>query len=154
MANTNEIKSRVHPYVRDWLKEKYGVAFGRNKLRLHGCEGSHEFAAVSTDGKIVAQIKAASGPTSGGKHPSSKRASAFEQLYFLLLARAERKLLVITDPEFFKIVQAKTEGVLPSSIQLLHCPLSHELAELAHLVTSEASEEIDRGKRSFRRAGR
>lgn len=151
MANTNEIKSKVHPYVRKWLERKYGVAFGRNKLPLRDCEGTHEFAAVSTDGKIVAQIKVASGPTSGGKHPSGKRASAVEQLYFLLLTNAKTKLLILTDLEFLEIMKARLRGILPSSIQLQHCPLPARLAALVQSVTSKASEEIDRGKRAFRR---
>jgi hypothetical protein len=78
VANTELIKSNIHPYVRDWLKEKYGVKFGRSRLPLRGCEGVHYFDAVSSDGKIAAEIKTASGRTSGGKHPSGKRASAFE----------------------------------------------------------------------------
>jgi hypothetical protein len=146
VANTELIRSKIHPYVRGWLKEKYGVAFGRSRLPLRGCEGVHYFAAVSSDGKIAAEIKAASGRTSGGKHPSGKRASAFEQLYFLSLAEAETKLLVLTDPEFLEIMKAKTAGIVPADIQLLRCPLPPELEKIVFSVTNEASEEIDRGK--------
>jgi hypothetical protein len=116
MANTNLIKSKIHPYVRSWLRTKYGVEFGRNALPLRDCEGKHEFDAVSPDGKIVAEIKTASGRTSGGKHPSGKRASAFEQLYFLSLAKADTKLLIITDAEFFENKKAKTSATVPSDI--------------------------------------
>src|SRR5579871_1311451 len=91
MANTDVIKSKIHPYVRNWLKERYGVAFGKGSLPLQDCEGVHQFDAVSSDGKVAAEIKTASGKTSGGKHPSGKRASAFEQLYFLSLAKADTK---------------------------------------------------------------
>jgi hypothetical protein len=146
MANTELIKSKIHPYVRNWLEEKYSVAFGRSKLLLRGCEGIHYFDAVSSDGKIAAEIKTASGRTSGGKHPSGKRASAFEQLYFLSLAKAELKLLVLTDPEFFEIMKGKTAGIVPGDIQLLRCPLPPELTRIVFSVTSKASEEIDRGK--------
>src|SRR5215471_1085574 len=139
MANTNLIKSKIHPYVRDWLKKKYGVSFGRNKLPLMGCEGFHYFDAVSSNGKIAAEIKTASGRTSGGKHPSGKRASAFEQLYFLLLAKAKLKLLVVTDPEFFEIMKDRTAGCLPDTIELVYCRLPAHLAALVHAVTEEAS---------------
>ena len=149
MANTNEIKSKIHPYVRNWLKQRYGIAFGKTRLPLRNCGGFHQFNAVSSDGKIVATIKTASGVTSGGKHPSGKRASAIEQLYYLLLAEADTKLLVIVGLEFFNILKAKLTGVLPASIQLLHCPLPAELASLTRSITNEASEEIDRGKKSF-----
>lgn len=150
MANTNLIKSKIHPYVRNWLKDKYGVEFGKSVLPLRDCEGNHQFDAVSSDGRIVAEIKTASGRTSGGKHPSGKRASAFEQLYFLSLTKAELKLLILTDIEFFEIMQAKTAGIIPTQIQLLQCPLPANLAEIVLSVTSEASEEIDRGKQPFR----
>lgn len=120
MANTNVIKNEIQPFVREWLKQKYGVAFGRSKLPLHECEGWHDFDAVSTDGRVVAEIKAASAWTSGGKHPSGKRASAFEQLYFLSLAQAQQKLLVLTDLEFFRIMKSKCQGVVPSNIELVY----------------------------------
>lgn len=149
MANTNEIKTKVHPYVRDWLKQKYGIPFGRNRLPLRDCDGFHEFAAVSTDGKIVAEIKAASGKTSGGKHPSGKRASAFEQLYFLLLAIADTKLLILTNLEFLEIIKEKSAGNLPADIQLVYCPLPPELETVVEAVTQKASNEIDRGKKAF-----
>jgi hypothetical protein len=99
------------------------------------------------DGKIAAEIKVASGRTSGGKHPSGKRASAFEQLYFLSLVKADIKLLVLTNPEFFEIMKAKTAGIVPADIQLVRCLLPPDLARIAFSVTSEASEEIDRGKK-------
>jgi hypothetical protein len=151
MANTNLIKSKIHPYVRDWLKSQYGAEFGKNSLPLRDCEGKHEFDAVSSDGKIVAEIKTASGPTSGRNHPSGKRASAFEQLYFLSLATADLKLLVITDAEFFEIMKARTRGVVPVDIKLVKCILPLHLAEIVQSITSEASKEIDRSKRSFRK---
>lgn len=150
MANTNLIKSKIHPYVRSWLKNQYGVEFGKNALPLRDCEGKHEFDAVSSNGKIVAEIKSASGWTSGGKHPSGKRASAFEQLYFLSLAKADTKLLIITDAEFFEIMKARTAGIIPADIILVKCTLPAHLAEMVHSITSEASKEIDRGKKSFR----
>jgi hypothetical protein len=149
VANTNLIKSKIHPYVRNWLKEKYGVAFGNGSLPLRDCEGTHQFDAISSDGRIASEIKTASGKTSGGKHPSGKRASAFEQLYFLSLAKADTKLLILTDIDFFEIMKMRTAGILPAEIQLLRCPLPANLAELVLSVTSEASEEIDRGKKSF-----
>ncbi|HEV8492966.1 MAG TPA: hypothetical protein VGR76_11885, partial [Candidatus Angelobacter sp.] len=113
VANTNLIKSKIHPYVRNWLKDKYGFEFGKLALPLRDCDGKHEFDAVSSNRKIVAEIKTASGWTSGGKHPSGKRASAFEQLYFLSLAKADIKLLVITDAEFFEIMKGRTAGIVP-----------------------------------------
>jgi hypothetical protein len=149
VANTNLIKSKIHPYVRTWLKDQYSIEFGKNALPLRDCKGKHEFDAVSSNGKIVAEIKTASGWTSGGKHPSGKRASAFEQLYFLSLVKADIKLLIITDAEFLEIMKARTTGIVPADIKLMKCPLPPHLAEIVHSITSEASKEIDRGKKAF-----
>jgi hypothetical protein len=137
--------------VRSWLKDRYGVEFGKNALPLRDCRGKHEFDAVSSNGKIVAEIKTASGRTSGGKHPSGKRASAFEQLYFLSLVEADNKLLIITDAEFLEIMKARTAGIVPANIKLVQCPLPPNLAEIVHSITNEASKEIDRGKKALRR---
>jgi hypothetical protein len=150
VANTSLIKSKIHPFVRSWLQEKYGEPFGKDPLPLRDCAGKHEFDAVSSNRKIVAEIKTASGWTSGGKHPSGKRASAFEQLYFLSLAKADTKLLIITDAEFFEIMKARSAGTVPADIELVKCPLPVHLAKIIRSITSEASKEIDRGKKSFR----
>jgi len=150
VANTNLIKSKIHPYVRSWLKNQYGVEFGKTALPLRDCEGKHEFDAVSSNGRIVAEIKTASGRTSGGKHPSGKRAPVFEQLYFLSLVKAYEKLLIITDAEFFEIMKGRTAGIVPADIKLVKCPLPPHLAEIVYSITNEASKEIDRGKKSFR----
>jgi hypothetical protein len=64
MANTNEIKVKIEPYVQRCLAAKFGVAFRKRMLPLAGCAGVHEFDAVSEDGKIVAAIKSSSGATS------------------------------------------------------------------------------------------
>ncbi len=78
MANTNVIKNEIQPFVREWLKQKYGVAFGRSKLPLHECEGWHDFDAVSTDGRLLPRSKllllgqvAASIPQGRGLQPLS-----------------------------------------------------------------------------------
>ena len=67
-------------------------------------------------------------------------------MYFLSLASAKIKILVLTDPEFFEIMQAKTVGIVPADIQLLRCPLPPELERIVFSVTNRASQEIDRGK--------
>jgi hypothetical protein len=146
VANTNLIKSKIPQLV----KRQVRFRVWKLALPLRDCDGKHEFDAVSSNRKIVAEIKTASGWTSGGKHPSGKRASAFEQLYFLSLAKADIKLLVITDAEFFEIMKGRTAGIVPADIQLDKCLLPPHLAEIVHSITNEASKEIDRGKKSFR----
>jgi hypothetical protein len=152
VANTHPIKTEIEPYVRDWLAEKFGISFHKKFVQLAECEGLHEFDAVSADRRIVAGIKSSSAKTSGEKNPSGKIASAFQELYFLVLVKAEIKILVLTDRDFFDLLIKRTRNKLPSNIQLLYCPLSVELDSLVRSITFEASDEIDRGKKVFGKA--
>jgi hypothetical protein len=71
VANTSYLRYTVEPWVRDRLAERYGQDFYPRVLPLE-TGGSHEFDAVSSDGGIVASIKANSGLTSGGNHPTGR----------------------------------------------------------------------------------
>jgi len=146
MANTHLIKTRVEPFVRDWLAEKYAQKFTKEFLSLSDCCGVHEFDAVSADKKIVCGIKSSSAATSGGKNPSGKIAGAYEELYFLASVDANQRLLVLTDEEFFRLLSKRMKGKLSREIKLLYCPLTPELAQLVGAIQSDARDEIDRGK--------
>ena len=52
---------------------------------------------------------------------------AYAELYFLSLVEAERKYLVLTDPEFFENLKRDAQGKLPANIDLLHCELPEDL---------------------------
>ena len=130
MADTTRLKSKIEPYVRDWLGNKYGQPFHSVVLPLSGVKGNpgkHEFDAVSEDRKIICGIKTASWKTKGGKRGSGKIQGAYAELYFLDHVKADQKYLVLTDPEFFENLKRNTQGKLPSNIGLLHCPLPDHL---------------------------
>lgn len=146
MANTHLLKTRVEPFVRDWLSAKYSQKFTREFLQLSGCCGFHEFDAVSADKKIVCGIKSSSAATSGGKNPSGEIASAYEELYFLAGVDADQRFLILTDEDFYRLLSKRMQEKLSRDIKLLYCPLTEELAQLVRAIHSEASSEIDRGK--------
>lgn len=148
MADTHLLKTHVEPYVRQWLSDRYSQTFSRELLQLAGCSGVHEFDAVSADKRIVCGIKSSSGATSGGRNPSGKIASAYQELYFLASVDAAQRFLVLTDEEFYEILSKNMREKLSREIKLLYCPLTEELAQLVKKVRSEASSEIDRGKPS------
>jgi hypothetical protein len=150
MANMQILKTRVEPYVRQWLSERFSQTFTREFLPLEGCSGFHEFDAVSADKRIVCGIKSSSGATSGGKNPSGKIASSYAELYFLAGVDADQRLLVLTDEEFYELLSTNMRDKLSRGITLLYCPLTEELSELVKKAQSEASKEIDRGKQSAR----
>ena len=55
MANTSYLRYTVEPWVRDRLAEQYRQGFAPRVLRL-APGGSHEFDAVSDDGRIVGTL--------------------------------------------------------------------------------------------------
>ena len=130
MANTHLLKARVEPYVRERLSERFSQTFSSVFLPLAGCCGSHEFDAVSADGRIVCGIKSSSGVTSGGKIPSGKIAGAYQELYFLASVDADKRFLVLTDEEFYELLARNMGEKLSREIQLLYCPLTEELSQI------------------------
>ena len=152
MANMQLLKTRIEQFVRERLKEKYHQEFRSESLWLAGCSGKHEFDAVSRDHRIVCGIKSSSGVTSGGKNPSGKIASAYQELYFLAAVEADQRTLIVTDEGFYDIISKETQGKLVRGIEIKHCQLSAELAQLAKNLQSKASEEIDRGKQTGSKA--
>ncbi len=149
MADTRVLKNQVEAYVRSELARRFGQPFTKQVLvvgqRSDGSDATREFDAVSADGHIVAGIKSSSGKTSGGSHPSGKVATAYQELYFLSLAQAERRILVLTDPEFHEIFKRHSDGRLAHGLELLLIPLPPELKEQAQKVHGEASQEMSGG---------
>ncbi len=133
MADTNFIKKEIEPYVLQKLVKLYGQQFKPLFLPVgvesDGKPRKHEFDAVSDDSRIVAGIKSSTGKTSGGKRPTAKIATAYKEMYFLSLVKADHKLLVITDPEFLEILIKEFRGILPPSTAIIHIPLPTELQE-------------------------
>ena len=141
MANTKALTEEVEPFIREWLRKKFGVNFTRKKVPI-GSGAFHQFGAVSDDGKIVAAIRRSSGKTSGGNLPSGKIHLIFKDLHLLSLTQAKTKALVITDHEFLDIVKAETRGTLPKDVQLLHCPLPPRLEAIVKSVRQSATDEM------------
>ena len=148
MADTTAFKKQIEPHVQSWLREKFGVRFRRQTIPLtgHGAAGQHQFAAVSEDGKIVASVKNLSGLTTGANLPSAKIDSCYAEIYYLSLAQSEKKLLVLTDLEFYRLFCKQSVGMVVKGIDILHCPLPPQLEKVKKAVHVAASAEIDGGK--------
>jgi hypothetical protein len=141
MANTTYLKQEVERFVRDKLYHEYGVDFSSHMLTLP-TGGTHEFDAVSSDKKIVAAIKTASGKTSGGKNPSAKIRDIEAELYYFMLVQAARKILVLTNPSFFDIVTKRLKGRLHPDIEIKLVELSEEIKAKVDAVQKTASDEM------------
>lgn len=148
MADTTALKRQIEPHVQSWLRNQFGVRFRRQTVPLtgNGTAGQHQFGAVSEDGKIVASVKSLSGRTTGENLPSAKIDSSYAEIYYLSLVQAERRLLVLTDLEFYRLFCKQSEGMVVRSVNILHCPLPPELERVKEAVRTAASAEIDDGK--------
>lgn len=141
MANTSYLRRDVEAYVRQKLAEEFRVNFEAREIPL-STGGTHEFDAVSEDHRIVAAIKASGGRTASGRIPSGKIKSAEAELYYLSLAPAEKRLLVFTSPEFYKIMAKRLEGRLAPDIELKLVRLPAEIEEEVRRIQAAASMEV------------
>jgi hypothetical protein len=143
VANTSFLRYTVEPWIRERLAERYGQRFAPRVLPLEP-GGSHEFDAVSNDGRIVASIKANSGLTSGGNHPTGKVATCLNEVYFLTLVDAQERLLVLTNPEFYGIFTGRTAGQVARGVKVELLPLPPDMQRTVDGVTELASKEMSR----------
>lgn len=147
MAKTTELKTKVEPYVRKELEKLYlGHTFTEKPLPLRrkkdNTSAIHKFDAVSGDNTIVASIKSHSWLTSGGNLPSGKIAQIYRSLYFLSLADAKVKLLILTDREAYNGFLKESDGKLAEGVGIIFCPLQPELQATVYKVTEKARQEM------------
>ena len=141
MADTTFLKTVVEPHVRSVLQQEFGVSFEAQEVAL-STGATQEFNAVSGDRSIVAAIKSASGRTAGGKIPSGKIKTAEAELYYLSLAQARTRLLVLTNPEFYEIMSKRLEGRLAPGISLRLVELPQEMQAKVSALQKVASKEV------------
>jgi len=145
MANTAILRYKVEPVIRAELEKEFTQSFTSQVLRLQG-GATREFDAVSADRTVVVSIKTSSGLTSGGNIPNGKINGCIADLYYLSLLDAAVRRLVLTNPEFYKILVRRIAGALPEGVEVKLVPLPSDLQAEVDRVIREASEEIDRGK--------
>jgi hypothetical protein len=127
--------------VRSRLAEQYGQGFDAAVLPL-APGGRHEFDAVSRDHRIVASVKANSGLTSGGNHPTGKVATCLNEVYFLTLVDAGERLLVLTNPAFHEIFTRATAGQIAHEVRVVLLSLPRGMQRTVDGVTARASREM------------
>ena len=112
MANTQFIKTDVEPWVRGELERRFIKPFKALPLNLT-TGGKHEFDAVSADGTVIVSIKSASGLTAGGNLPQGKFNNAIAEVYFLSLVEAPTRILLVTNRQFYDLLEKRLKGLLP-----------------------------------------
>jgi hypothetical protein len=146
MANTRVLKEVVEPFVQLHLAKEFGSPFDARSVPLKS-GGTHEFAAVSADGHVVACVRNSSGKTSGGKNPSGKIRSTEAALYYLTLVEARTRILLLTDREFYGIVTATLtqQGRVASGIEIRLLELPENIRRQIDDMRKIASREVSPG---------
>ncbi|HUW58535.1 MAG TPA: hypothetical protein VMZ92_18005 [Planctomycetota bacterium] len=142
MADTR-IQRAVEDWVRrNWMPQQYGVDFFRERVTLTS-GGVFDFDAVSADRSIVANISTSSATTASGKLGVGKLTKIRSDIYFLLLAEAKRRIMVLTDRTMYERCMKEAEaGRVPDSIEFAHAEIPEELAAKLHEAKSRASKEV------------
>jgi len=144
MANTKDLKIITDFAIKQLSNELRHKLTSKKVLIGISSDGTSRFKkfdGVSDDGEIVVALANNSGYTSGGKKPTGKIRSVFALCYFLSLTQAKRKILILTDSEFYNIFQKESDGLL-NGIELRYVDLPHELKEIAKRVKDNASREM------------
>ena len=138
----SKLKTIVESYIRKCLEQKHGKKFEGSEIPLDLITGGvHRFDAVSNDRTIVAGIKSFS-VRETGKVGVGVIKSAFTELYFLSLVKAEKKLLIFTNEEFYNLFSKRALGKVLPDTEIVLCPLSDELALEIAVVNENARREI------------
>ena len=142
MADTR-VQVGVEDWIRrEWLPRKFNQKFRRERLRLTA-GGVFDFDAVSADDTIVANISTSSGITSGGKYPAAKIQKLRADMLFLLMTKAEKKLIVLTEKDMYELCQKEeANGRVPKEIEFLHAELDVELSTALKEARKKAAEEV------------
>lgn len=147
--------SRSQLEVEEWIRSielsrLYGQPFHHGALRLIS-GGIFNFDAISEDGCIVANISTSDAKTAQGKHASGKIQKIRADMLFLLMAPADRRLIVLTERDMFDFWEKeKRSGRVPVEIEFLRIELpgylSIRLNEARRIASEEVSPRNNRAK--------
>lgn len=99
--------------------------------------GVFDFDGVSADGSIAVAISTSGAKTASGKLAAGKLLKIRSDMFFLLLAEVQRRIVVLTEPDMYDLCQKElTGGRIPSSIEFIHAEIPVELR--SRLVTARA----------------
>jgi len=141
MADTR-VQLEVEDWVRrEWMAQKYGQQFFRERVRLTS-GGVCDFDAVSGDRRLVCAISTSGASTSGNKFAVGKMLKIRSDMYFLLLAEAERRIVVLTEKDMYERCMKEVEGGrVPDSIEFVHAEIPTELNAKLRIARKIASDE-------------
>jgi hypothetical protein len=98
---------------------------------------------VSHDGKIAATISTIGSKTASGKHAVGKVLKIRSDMFFLLLAKVQRRIVVLTERDMYDLcLKEVAGGRVPSSIEFVHAEIPSQLAGKLKSARTKASKEV------------
>lgn len=142
MADTR-VQLEVEDWVRtNWMKEKFGQSFHRERIALRS-GGVFDFDAVSADRLVVATISTSGSKTSSGKHAVGKMLKLRSDMYFLLLAETKRRIVVLTEKDMFdQCIKEKESGRVAKEIEFFCAEIPIEMNQKLIAARGRASSEV------------
>jgi hypothetical protein len=130
-------------WIRDnWLPKEFGQSFQLMSLQL-APGGRFKFDAVSEDSSIIVNISTSSAKTARGKHGSGKIQKIRADMLLLLMAPADKRLIVLTEIDMFNFWEAeKRSGRVPVEIEFLHVELPPDILDSLVQAQSTAADEV------------
>jgi hypothetical protein len=126
----------------DWMPQRFGQKFHRDRVRLTS-GGVFDFDAVSADGATIATISTSSAQTSGAKRGSGKLMKLRSDMLFLVLASPKRAIMIFTERDMFELCEKEKEsGRAPRNIEFHHAPLPSDLAAKLLVAKRASSDEV------------
>ncbi len=127
---------------RNWLPEKFGQGFYRERMPLRS-GGVFDFDAVSLDKTIVASISTSGARTATGKNAVGKMQKLRADMLFLLLSEAPRKILVLCENDMYELcLRERSSGRAPQEIEFFCATLPDDLALRLRAARKLSSEEV------------
>ena len=121
---------------------RYGQQFSREGISLTS-GGVFHFDAVSADHKVVAAISTSGFKTASGKPGAGKMNNMRSDIYFLFLASAERKLVLLTEQDMYaRWVKEIENGRVPRSIEFARVEIPAHLDVKLRASRQRASREV------------
>ncbi|HVP93028.1 MAG TPA: hypothetical protein VMS94_04730, partial [Acidobacteriota bacterium] len=97
-------------------EQMLGLSLKKYKLVIgHDSKGKpqiHEFDLVSDDASIVGEVKS-------GEKSRSNYERTLNDCLFLAKIKAKRKLLILTNKEFYDYFRAKSDGLISRDIEVM-----------------------------------
>jgi len=103
--------------VRKFLEKMFGTSLRKRKLVV-GYDSKrkpqiHEFDLVSDGMDIIGEIKS-------GKNSRGNYVRTLADCVFLSKVKAKKKVLVLTDKEFYDYFKTNSEGVIQKNIEIIY----------------------------------